>query len=143
MDHLVHVVGLVRICRHDFSHAFVNAVRVVTVVDPRGGLIMVGRKQINQLPDPLQARLFTLHPHIRHAGHFTVHRGAAQLIGGDVFAHDRPDHRGAGDKHLADPVNHEDEVGQGRRVDRNAGAAAHNGGDLRDHPGSLGVGEKY
>ena len=52
---------------------------------------------------------------------------------GDVFVRDGLDDVGAGDEHVAGVVDHEDEIGDGGRVDRAARARAHDGGDLRDH----------
>ena len=52
---------------------------------------------------------------------------------GDVFVGDGLDDVGTGDEHVAGVVHHEDEIGDGGRVDGAAGAGAHDGGDLRDH----------
>ena len=40
---------------------------------------------------------------------------------------------GPGDEHVAGAVHHEDEIGDGGRIDRAARARAHDGGDLRHH----------
>ena len=45
----------------------------------------------------------------------------------------RLDHVRTGDEHVAGAVHHEDEIGDGGRVDRAAGAGSHDGGDLRHH----------
>ena len=69
---------------------------------------------------------------VRDAADLVVRGGAAQLFLGDLFVGDGLDDVGAGDEHVAGLVDHEDEVGDGGRVDGAAGAGAHDGGDLRD-----------
>ena len=65
--------------------------------------------------------------------------GAAQFLELDFLAGDRLDHLGAGDEHVRGLLDHEDEVGHGRRVDGAAGAGAHDHADLGDHAGALDV----
>ena len=60
--------------------------------------------------------------------------GAAELLEGDVLAGDRLHHVGAGDEHVRGALDHEDEVGHGRRVDRAAGAGPQDHADLGDDP---------
>ena len=62
-----------------------------------------------------------------------VGHGAAQVFLGDVLVGDGLDHVGAGDEHVAGGIHHEDEIGDGGRVDGAAGARSHDGGNLRDH----------
>ena len=69
------------------------------------------------------------------AGLGVVGHGAAELVFGDLFVGDGLDDVGAGDEHVGGLVDHEDEVGDGGRVDGAAGAGAHDGGDLRDDAG--------
>ena len=61
-----------------------------------------------------------------------MHRGAAELFGGDDLVGHRLHHVGAGDEHVAGVAHHEDEVGHGRRIDVAAGARAHDHGNLRN-----------
>ena len=51
----------------------------------------------------------------------------------DVLVRHRLDHVRAGHEHVAGALDHQREVGHGRRVDRTAGAGAHDQRDLRDH----------
>jgi hypothetical protein len=62
-----------------------------------------------------------------------VRRRAAQFLGSDDFVRDRFDHVRAGHEHVGAVLDHEDEVGHGRRVNGAAGAGSHDHGDLRDH----------
>ena len=71
-----------------------------------------------------------------------VGHGAAELVLGDLFVGDGLDDVGAGDEHVGGVVDHEDEVGDGGRIDGSAGAGAHDGGDLRDDAGGEGVAQE-
>ena len=79
---------------------------------------------------------------VRHAADGVVGLRAAQTFLGDVLMRDGLDDVGAGDEHVAGVLHHEDEVGERGRVDRSAGAGAHDGGDLRDHAAGQGVAEE-
>lgn len=56
--------------------------------------------------------------------------GATEVLGVDILARDGLDDLRAGEKHIAGLLLHEDEVGEGRRIDRATGAGAEDGGDL-------------
>ena len=56
---------------------------------------------------------------------------AAELLGGDLLVRHGLHDVGAGDEHVGGVLDHEDEVGHRRRVDRAAGAGAHDQRDLR------------
>ena len=60
---------------------------------------------------------------------------AAELLMGDVLMGDRAHHIRPGHEHVGAVLDHEDEVGHRRRIDRPARAGAHDQGDLRHHPG--------
>ena len=61
-----------------------------------------------------------------------MHRGAAELFGGDDLVGHRLHHVGAGDEHVARVAHHEDEIGHRRRIDIAAGARTHDHGNLRN-----------
>ena len=62
-----------------------------------------------------------------------VGQSATQLFGGDLFVGHGLDHLGAGHEHVGRVFDHEDEVGQGRRVHRTTGRRPHDHADLRNH----------
>ena len=68
------------------------------------------------------------------AGRVVRHR-AAELVLRDLLVRHRLDHVGAGHEHVARALDHDVEVGDRRRIDRAAGARAHDRGDLRHHAG--------
>jgi hypothetical protein len=59
------------------------------------------------------------------------------ILTGGCFNYQR-----SGNEHLAGISHHQDEVGQGRGINRAAGAGAHDHRNLRDHSGSNGIPEK-
>ena len=69
-----------------------------------------------------------------YARDLIVGHGAAELIFSDVFVSHGLDDVGAGDEHVRRLIYHEDEVSDGRGIDRTTGARAHDGRDLRHHP---------
>ncbi len=72
---------------------------------------------------------------MRHPAQRVVGAGAAELLQRDVLASDRAYDIGAGDEHLRRLVDHDHEVGEGRRIDVAAGRRPHDQRDLRDDPG--------
>ena len=72
-----------------------------------------------------------------------VRHRPTELLEADLLAGDRLDHVGAGDEHVRGLLDHEDEVGDGRRVDGPAGARAHDQADLGDHPRALDVAHEH
>ena len=60
---------------------------------------------------------------------------AAELFERHLLAGHRLDHVRPGDEHVRGALHHEDEVGDGRRIHRSAGARPHDDRDLRDHAG--------
>ena len=61
---------------------------------------------------------------------------------GDVFMGDGLDHVGTGDEHVAGLIHHENEIGEGGRINRAARTRAHNGRDLRNHAARERVAQK-
>ena len=93
---------------------------------------VVGRQEVDQ-PAHLQQRLeVVVIGAVGDARLARMHRGAAELLGGDHLVGDGLHHVGAGDEHVARVAHHEDEVGHRRRIDVAAGARPHDDADLRD-----------
>jgi len=95
---------------------------------------VVGGEEAEQVLDVVQATLLVR----RHVGGHTrlggVAAGTAQFLERDLFAGDGLHHVGSRDEHVRCLVDHEDEVGHGRGVDRPSGGRAHDGADLGHHP---------
>ncbi len=72
---------------------------------------------------------------VRHAALCGMNAGAAERAGADVLVSYAFNDFRAGDKHLADVVNDENEVGNTGGVYGSAGAVSGNNGNLRDISG--------
>src|SRR5437868_8074863 len=71
-----------------------------------------------------------------------VYHGAAQLLKSHILVSDRLHHIGAGDKHIACLLHHENKVCDGWRVDRAARAGTHDRRNLWDDPGGQCIAKK-
>src|SRR5579863_2629997 len=80
---------------------------------------------------------------VRYAGGFVVRDGTAELVFGDVFHGHGLDHVGAGDENVRSFVDHEHEVGDGRRIHSAARARPHYGGNLRHDSAIQRVAQEY
>ncbi len=107
-----------------------------------GSSVLLERQEGEQLAHRLERRLLGVEGEVGHAGAGGVGLGAAQVLLGDLLVRHRPDHVRPGDEHVGGVLHHEDEVGDGRAVDRPAGAGAEDDRDLRDHAGGQGVAEE-
>ena len=142
-DDVAHVVGLVRVVRHDRVERLVHPVRVVARLEPRRQLEVVLRQEREQVARVLEARVLVLGREVGDAGLRVVRHRAAELLELDLLAGDRLDHLGPRDEHVRGLLHHEDEVGHRRRVDGAARARAHDQADLRDHAGALDVAHEH
>ena len=71
-----------------------------------------------------------------------VSHGAAEVFLGDVFVGDGLDDVRPGDEHAGNVAGHENEIGDGGRIDGAAGAGTEDGADLRDDAACEGIAEK-
>ena len=107
---------------------------------PARGPLAVGRGQEVDEAAELEQRLdIVLEGEIGDARPLAMGERAAELLVGDVLMGDRADHIGPGHEHVGAVLDHEDEVGHRRRIDRAAGAGPHDQGDLRHHAGGQDV----
>ena len=132
LDDLVHVVGFVRVLGHDAAHRGVGAVDRIARFGPRRVVEVVRGQEGEQLGDAGETRVLAGGGEVRHATRPVVHHGAAELFFGHLLGRDRLDDVRTGDEHVARVLDHPDEVGDRRAVDRAAGAGAEDRRDLRD-----------
>ena len=141
-DDVVHVVRLVGLIRHDVEQLFSGLLRRIDRFDIRRDLGVVCRQIAEEASDAPERRDFVPVREVRDAGSPGVHRGTAQLFEAHVLVGHRLHDVRARHEHVADAVDHEDEIGDGGRVDRPAGTRAEDGADLRNHSGSQRVAQK-
>ncbi len=101
---------------------------------PDGRLLAVRAGEVVHQPPGHHQRLdVVLERAVGDAGFRRVRDRAAELLVRDLLVGHRLHDVGAGHEHVGRVPHHEDEVGHRRRVDRAAGAGAHDQRDLRDH----------
>ena len=135
LDDLLHVVGLVRRWRDEVDQLGAAPLGVVARRERRRLLEVVRRQEAEQVADVLEAGLLVGRDERGDARLGGVAHGAAELLERDLLAGHRLHDVGAGDEHVRRLVDHEDEVGHGRAVDRAAGARPEDHADLRHDAG--------
>nr|ART36136.1 B292 [uncultured bacterium] len=131
-DQLVHVVGLVGAVRDQRVEAHLQALGVVLGGTERRRLAVVQRQEIEERAGAQQRVDVVLHRKIGDAGLGGVRDRAAKLVLRHHLVGDGLHHLRAGDEHVGRILDHEDEVGHRRAVDRAARARPHDEADLRD-----------
>ena len=129
----VHVVRLGGLTRDQLVELRVGAVGAIARRQARGILAVVLRQERQQRPQPFDQRRLVGEGAVGDA-RADMRRRAPQLLLGDGLVRDGADHVRAGDEHVARRLDHEDEVGDGRRVDRAPRAGAEHAGELRHQP---------
>ena len=134
-DDILDVVGLRRIGGHDGVERCVFPIGRVVGGAARRRIEIVRGQKAEQLAQHGQALLIVVCQEVSNTGNLVMRGRAAQLFLRDFFVRHGADHVRTGDEHVRGLVDHEDEVGDGRRVDSAAGAWAHDSGKLRHHTG--------
>ena len=96
-------------------------------------LLVVLRQEREDFPRHLECLPLVGTGEVRDARASRVRVRAAQLLLRHLLVSHRLDDLGAGDEHVARRLDHQDEVGHGRRVDRAAGAGTEDDRELRHH----------
>ena len=120
---------------HQAVERLVLAIDGIARLHPRRLVDVVARQVREQLADQPQARAIVGHGEVRDAARRVVRHRAAELVLRDLLVRHRLDDVGAGHEHVARALDHDVEVGDRRRIDRAAGARAHDRGDLRHDAG--------
>ena len=134
-DQLLHVVGLVRARGDEGVEGDVLAVARVRALPARRVLPVVGREEAEEGPDLQDAVGVRVGHDVGDAGDGGVGVRSAERLLRHLLVRHRLDDVGAGDEHRGGAAHHQDEVGDGGRVDGAARAGAHDGRDLRDDAG--------
>ena len=141
-DDVLDVVGLVRIERDDRLERFVAPSGRVRGQPDRRVVHVVRRHVPDELADHEQGVVLVLgrevgHPALRGVGH-----GPAELLLGHVLVGHGLDDVRPGHEHVGVLLDHQDEIGDGGRIDRPAGARPQDDRDLGDDARSEGVAEE-
>ena len=127
-----HLIRLIRRVGHQPIERRNLTIRRVRRGQARRIVQIVRRQERQQLANERHALAVVVHGKMGDAARRVVRHRAAQLLFGHRFVRDRFDHVGPGHEHVARVPDHDDEVGNRRRVDGAAGARPHDGGDLRN-----------
>ena len=133
VDHILHVIRQIRLRGHDAVERGVGSVDWVSARLARRVVQVVGRHEAQQLAHHRQTLGVIVGEKVRHARGFVVGHRSAELLFGDFLVRHRFNYIGASDEHVGSLVDHEDEVGDRRRIDRASSAGAHDRGNLRDN----------
>ena len=127
-----HLIRLIRRVGHQPIERRNLTIRRIRRGQARRIVEIVRRQERQQLANERHALAVVVHGKMGDAARRVVRHRAAQLLFGHRFVRDRFDHVGPGHEHVARVPDHDDEVGNRRRVDGAAGARPHDGGDLRN-----------
>ncbi len=125
VDDLLYIVGLGRLIGDQLIQEFIPPSWTIGVLNPRRlGAVVLGNVG-EKLPHPLEAGYVVLLHKVGHSAPLRMDEGPAELLVGHLLLGDRLDHLRASDIHVACPLDHEDEIGDRRRVYRSPGTGPH------------------
>ena len=135
-DHVLHVIGDVRIIRNHLLQRFHFTADIVGTRYRRRILHIVRWQETQQLADAHQRLLLRIAHEMRHTALAAMHIGTTQFL----FLH-RLMRNGlhdirSGYEHMALLFHHKNEIGQCRRVTSSAGTRTEDSRNLGYHPGS-------
>ena len=131
-DDFVHIIRLIGIGRDQRVQAFLEPVPRIRG-RPFGHFFPVRqRHEVDEVARRQQGLDVIFIGEVGDAGLGRVGDGTTQFLLGDDLVGHGLDHIGASDEHIAAVLHHEDEVGHRRRIDRTAGAGAHDQAELGD-----------
>ena len=142
VDHVLHVVGLLRIFRDERVEGGRRAVPGIVRGLARRIVQIVRRQIAEKFADHGQTFGVVAGNEMGDAAGGVVGHRAAQLLLGDFLVGDGLDDVRAGDEHVGRVARHENEIGDRRRIDRAARAGAHDRADLRNHAARKRVAQK-
>ncbi len=136
LDDVFHVIGSVGVVGNKAVQAVVRPHRVVAGLHDRCRFHVVGGQEAQEVTDLFQAVFVVFRREVRNAGNRVVRHGAAECFLGYFFAGYGLNNRRAGDEHFGSVLDHVDEVGNCRGINRAAGRRSHDCRNLRHYAGS-------
>ena len=131
-DDIDHVVRLIRRIRDDRGEDLIHPLGTVERGEERSDLHVVLRQEREEVADLIHRRAIVRHDEVRHAGPGRMGVGAAEFFHRHVFTGHGLDDLRTGDEQVGRLFDLVDEVGDGRRIHRTAGAGSHDDRDLGD-----------
>ena len=121
MNNIADIVGFIRIHGDHLAQFRAEAVGGIVRGELGGVLFVVGGHEAEEFAREVETFVLALGGEVGDAALGGVGSGAAELLVRDDLTCYGADDIRAGDVHLADAVFHDDEIGDGRAVDRAAG----------------------
>src|SRR5438876_9898181 len=135
LDHLEHVIRLVRLPRDDGGEVRIHPVRIVFRGED-GRIVHVVRREVAKEPtDDPEGLGFVFGREVRDAALLGVRQRPTERLERDRLPGHRLNDPRTGDEHVRRALRHDDEIGHGGAVDRPAGARTEDRTDLRDNAG--------
>ena len=141
-DDIQYVVRFGRVIGDDAVKGVARTVLAVRGFLHRRALKVVGRQQITEVSSHLNGVFVIAGREVGHTRLRAVGGCTAEVFETDHFVGDRLDDLGTGDEHVGRLVDHNDEIGDGRRVHCTSCTRAHDDRNLRDDAGSTDVAEE-
>jgi hypothetical protein len=113
-DHVMHVVGTVRVLRHEGVEDRVHPAGIVRTRPARRRLEIVLRQIAQEAADQLEPVHVVLGDEVRHPAPAGMDLGSAQFLKGDILARHGLYHLRTRHKHIARAPDHDREVGDRR-----------------------------
>ena len=132
-DDLIHIVGHVGVVRDDFVEYVLFAIDGIGTNHARCAFVVVLRQIGKEVADQCGKFLLGLGREVGHTALFGVHARTAEVLLAHFLTRDSFHHLGAGEEHVGNALEHDDEVGQCGRIHGTTGARATDTGDLGHH----------
>ncbi len=129
-DQLMHVVGFVGIGGNQLIQLRLFAVALVECRNKWRIFHVVGGKVAEKLTDHQHRMLIVIGGEVGNPAFASMGDRAAKLFLGHLLVRHLFDHIGSGYEHVAGLFHHDDEIGDGRRIDSTTRAGTQNGRDL-------------
>ena len=142
LDHVFHVIGLVWAVRDNRVEFGVGAQWIVLRRHERRVFHVVLRHVAEHLAHEQQRLRLVFANDVADAAFGRVNLRSAEFFKGHIFVRHLLDDIRPGDEHIAGVLDHENEVGQRRAVDRPARARPHDHADLRDDAAGKGIAQE-
>ena len=131
-DDLIHIVGLVGRLGDDLVQRILHTVDGIGAFDARSLLHVVLWDIAEQLTNHCNGFILIFGSKMSYARLGGMNRCTTELLLVNNFAQHFLNDLGTGEEHIGRVLDHQHEVGEGRRIDRTAGTGTHNAGDLRN-----------
>ena len=138
-DDLIHVVGHVGVVGDDFVEEVFLTVDGVGAGYARRAFVIVLGQEGEEVANEGGKLFFGLGGEVSHTALLGVYAGTAEIFLAHILTRDGFHHLGAGEEHVRNAFEHDDEVGECGRINGTTGAGTADTGDLGHDARSLNV----